>query len=364
MKKNGRLEMEMSPELMAGQMVLCGFSGKDLPGALAQELSQGLVSGVVLFERNLGSPAEVRQLTDDIRKVSYVPPIIAIDHEGGKVVRLSEPFTQWPPLRKLGRTDSGTVRAVAEAMAAELLAAGINTNFMPVLDVDSNPDNPVIGERSFGADAAKVARLGAAMIEGFSKAGVISCGKHFPGHGHTAIDSHDDLPVIEEDMATLERRELRPFYEAVRAGVPMLMSAHLKATALDPYNPATISSLILRELLRDQMGFSGVVITDDLEMGALSGSMNLMDAAFSSVRAGADLLLTCSGVDAARHARETLIEAHNHGAIGYGELFLPVRRILSMKEKHLISGPPPKKKLKEIIGSAEHQALAERVAGN
>ncbi|MFO8056149.1 MAG: beta-N-acetylhexosaminidase [bacterium] len=362
-KKSGLLEMEMTPELMAGQMVMCGFSGKSLPPELGRELSSGLVSGVVLFEENLGGPEEVRDLTDEIRKVSWIPPFIAIDHEGGRVGRLRPPFTQWPSPRKLGKKDSGTVREVAGAMSAELLAAGINLNFMPVLDVDSNPDNPVIGDRSFGPDAARVGRLGAAMIEGSEQAGIISCGKHFPGHGHTSVDSHHDLPVVEDDIATLERRELRPFYEALRSKVPMIMTAHLKATSLDPYQPASISGRILRELLREEMGFSGVIVTDDLEMGALSKYMNLADAAFSAVRAGADLLLTCSGPESARQARQTIIEAHHHGALGYGELFLSVRRLLELKERYLFAALPPKRKLTKIIGSEAHQSLAERAAG-
>ncbi len=359
--KFGRLEMEMSPELMAGQMVLCGFSGKTLPADLSRDLSQGTVSGVVLFEHNLGAPEEVRELTDEIRKAASMPPLIAIDHEGGRIQRFCSPFTQWPSPRQLGRTDSGTAREVARAMGTELLAAGINTNFMPVLDVDSNPDNPVIGDRSLGADPLRVGHLGAAMIEGFKEAGVICCGKHFPGHGHTSVDSHDDLPVVEDDAVTLERRELRPFYEAVRTGVPMLMTAHIKATALDPYNPATISSKILRELLRDEMGFSGVVVTDDLEMGALSNYMALEDAVFSAIRAGADLVMACSGPDAARRARETIVKAHDHGALSYGELFLSARRILDLKEKHLFAELPAGKKLKKIIGTDEHRALAEKI---
>lgn len=358
-KKSGLLEMEMSPELMAGQMIMCGFSGKSLPPELGRDLSRGLVSGVVLFESNLGGPEEIRKLTDEIRKLSWIPPFIAIDQEGGRVQRLRSSFTQWPSAGKLGKQDSGALREVAQAMAAELLAVGINLNFAPVLDVDSNPGNPVIGDRSFGPDAARVGRLGGTMIEGFEQAGMICCGKHFPGHGHTSVDSHHDLPVVDADSATLERRELRPFYDAVRAGVPMIMSAHLKAVSLDPYQPATISSRILRELLREQMGFSGVIVTDDLEMGALSNYINLKDAVFSAVRAGADLVMTCSGPESARQARQTIIESHDHGAVGYGELFLSARRILRLKENYLFADLPPKKKLNKIIGSAEHQALAE-----
>jgi beta-N-acetylhexosaminidase len=356
------LEIQLDPELMAGQMVVGGFEGKTLPVEVEGALSRGHLSGVVLFNRNLGTPEEVRALTDAVRAAAALPPIIAVDQEGGRVQRLSEPFTRWPSMRELGRTDTRTAKELALAMAAEMLAAGINTDFAPVLDVDSNPGCSVIGDRSLGADPNKAAHLGSAMIQGFREAGLICCAKHFPGHGDVTVDSHDDLPVSDVDRATLERRELLPFSEAVQARVPMIMTAHLKATALDPYYPATISRPILRDLLREEMGFDGVIISDDLMMGALMKYMPLADAVFSGVRAGVNLVLVCSGPDRAEEARKTIVEGLHKGILDFGEATLSVRRIIKMKEDYLMKKIPAPSKIKEVVGSGKHKELAGKLA--
>jgi len=203
-----------------------------------------------------------------------------------------------------------------------------------------------------------VARLGAALIEGMTGAGIICCAKHFPGHGDASVDSHLDLPVVEADRATLERRELVPFARAIQSRVPMIMTAHLKAIALDPYYPATISRGVLHELLRDEMGYEGVIITDDLEMGALSKYMPISDAAYSAARAGADLLLVCSGGDRAEEARQAVVEGLRLGAINFGEAVASVRRVLALKEEFLMKGPPSSDEIDKVVGCEGHQALA------
>ncbi|HUT55885.1 MAG TPA: beta-N-acetylhexosaminidase [bacterium] len=353
------LEIQLDPDLMAGQMVVGGFEGKTLPAEMERALSRGRLSGVILFNRNLGSPEEVRALTDAIRSASSLPPIIAVDQEGGRVQRLSPPFTRWPSMRALGARDSKTARELASAIAAEMMAVGINTNLAPVLDVDSNPGCSVIADRGLGPDPNKVAHLGAAMIQAYREAGVISCAKHFPGHGDTTVDSHDDLPVSETDRSTLERRELIPFGEAIKARVPMIMTAHLKATALDPYYPATISRPIINDLLREEMGFDGVIITDDLMMGALMKYMPLKDAAFSAARAGADLLLVCSGPAAAEEARKTIVDGLHQGILDFGQTTLSVRRVVRIKEEYLMKKLPAREKINEVVGSGKHKELAE-----
>ncbi len=357
--KLSKLEIEPDPELLSGQMVVSGFDGKKAPRELKAALKEGRLSGVILFRRNLEKPAQVRKLTDSIRDACALPPLIAIDQEGGRVQNLPGPFTQWPSMREFGkRADSGKARALAQAVAAELLAAGINTNFAPVLDVDTNPENPVIGDRSLDSDPHAVARLGSAMIEGYTGAGLLSCGKHFPGHGDASVDSHLDLPEVDVDRTTLERRELLPFQEAIAAGVPMIMSAHLKAAALDPYYPATISRKVMYDLLRVEMGFEGVVMTDDLEMGALMKHMPMEDAAYSAARAGCDLLLMCSGPGRAELARKTVVDAIKNGALSMGDVTVSARRVLSLKERFLLDGPPPKEELDKVAGCKEHQDLA------
>jgi beta-N-acetylhexosaminidase len=355
-----RIEMELDPELIAGQMVVSGFEGKTLPSKVGQALSKGHLSGVILFERNLGTPLEIRELTDSIRDACVIPPVISIDQEGGRVLRLKEPFTKWPSMGEVGENfNRKQVFELARKMSAELLAVGINTDYAPVLDVDSNPENPVIGDRSFGPDPQRVARLGAEMIQAFLESGIISCGKHFPGHGDTEIDSHIDLPAINVDKETLYRRELVPFTEAIKAKVPMIMTAHMKATALDPYYPATISRPILQELLRMELGFEGVVITDDLEMGALSKHMPIQDAAFSSIRAGADMVMVCSGHEKAQEVRNVIVEGINQGIIDFGNVAMSTRRILAMKEQYLLDQKlPGKSAIESIIGCEEHKKIA------
>jgi len=252
------------------------------------------------------------------------------------VQRFKEPFPIRPSMREFAKkADAAAAREMAREIGRELLAAGVNVNFAPVLDVDSNPDNPVIGDRSLGMDPERVAHLAAAMIEGFGEAGLVCCGKHFPGHGDTVLDSHHELPVVEAGRELLERRELVPFAEAIKARVPMIMTAHVKVPALDPYYPATISRSILNDLLREEMGFDGVIVTDDLEMGALSKNMPVTDAAFSAQRAGADLMLVCSGPEAAEEARLALVEGVRHGVIPEGDLILSARRVLRIKEKFI-----------------------------
>ncbi len=353
------IEIELDPDFIAGQMVIAGFAGKVLPAEVAEALEAGRLSGVILFDRNRGSPGEVRDLTDSIRAASVVPAIIAIDHEGGQIQRLGAPATVWPRAREVGATaNTRKARQLGKAMAAELLAVGINVNFAPVLDVDSNPDNPVIGDRSFSHDASRVAKLGAAMIDGFNQAGLLSCGKHFPGHGDTDLDSHHDLPEVSADRETLERRELLPFQAAIKAGVPMIMTAHVKATAIDKYYPATISRPILYDLLRVAMGFNGLIVSDDLEMGALAENMPIEDAAFSAARAGCDLLMACSGPDRAEAARDALANAIKTGALDFGAATFTARRILDLKDKRLSAPAPNRDEIEKILGAPEHRELA------
>jgi len=358
------IEIELDPDFIAGQMVIAGFAGKVLPAQVAEALGAGRLGGVILFERNLGSPLEVRGLTDAIREASAVPSMIAIDHEGGSVQRLRAPFTVWPRAREVGVTaKAAKARALGKAMAAELLAVGINVNFAPVLDVDTNPANPVIGDRSFSQDATRVAKLGAAMIEGFNQAGLLSCGKHFPGHGDTDLDSHHDLPVVNADRETLDRRELLPFQAAIKAGVPMIMTAHLKATAIDKYYPATISRPILYDLLRVTMGFNGLIVSDDLEMGALADNMPIEDAAFSAARAGCDVLIACSGPDRAEVVRDALANAITTGALDFAAATFTARRILDLKDKRLRAPLPGRDEIEAIVGAPAHQELAASLSG-
>ncbi|MGB3399719.1 MAG: beta-N-acetylhexosaminidase [Candidatus Deferrimicrobiaceae bacterium] len=283
-------------------LLMVGFEGKSLPARLARRLREGTVGGVILFSRNVEGPRQVRDLCREIRAAAgrgRPAPLIAIDQEGGRVMRLTAPgFTRFPPARCYSLFcchASHVAEAVGEAIGAEMRAVGIDINFAPVLDVDSNPDNPVIGDRAFSTDPHTAAELGVSFLRGILSRGVLPVGKHFPGHGNTATDSHVELPVVRSSRDTLRKRELHPFRRAIRAGIPALMTAHVLYPALDREFPATLSKKILRGLLRKQLRFRGAVFSDALEMKAITGRFGIGDAAVRAVSAGCDVVLVCRG---------------------------------------------------------------------
>ena len=279
-----------------------GFDGKALPTVLSWWLARGEVGGVVLYSRNIESPAQVRALCREIRSAAgrrNPLPLIAVDQEGGRVARFKEPpFTRFPPARACSLfccRNASVAEAVGAAIAAELRAVGIDMNFAPVLDVDSNPRNPVIGDRAFSEDPNGAATLGIAFAKGSLSRGVLPVGKHFPGHGDTSADSHKELPVVRAGRQMLLRRELLPFRHAARAGIPALMTAHVMYPALDRALPATLSRKILHDLLRARMRFRGTIISDALEMKAIADRYGLGEAAVLAVSAGCDVVLVCRG---------------------------------------------------------------------
>jgi len=276
-----------------GSLLAVGIPGPRLDAATRATLERLHVGGVVLFRRNLETPEQIAALTAALHALPS-RPFVAIDHEGGRVLRLADPFTRFPPAAAIGRTgDAHLAHRVGRAMADELAAVGIDLDFAPVLDVHSNPANPVIGDRAFSSDPELVAQLGVAMMQGLLDGGVLPCGKHFPGHGDTATDSHLELPVVQRSLDQLADTELRPFRAAIAAGIPLLMTAHVLYPALDAAHPATISSHILTDLLREEMHFEGAVVSDDLDMRAISGTQDIGDAAVASLAAGCELLPVC-----------------------------------------------------------------------
>jgi len=279
-----------------------GFEGKSLSAELSRWLARGEVGGVVLYSRNIESPAQVRALCHEVRSAAgrgNPLPLIAVDQEGGRVARFKEPpFTWFPPARACSLfccRNETVAEAVGAATAAELRAVGIDVNFAPVLDVDSNPANPVIGDRAFSEDPQTAASLGIAFAKGSLSRGILPVGKHFPGHGDTSADSHQELPVVRAGRQTLLRRELLPFRRAARAGIPALMTAHVMYPALDRALPATLSRKILHDLLRTRLRFRGAVISDALEMKAIAGRFGMGEAAVLAVTAGCDVVLVCRG---------------------------------------------------------------------
>lgn len=346
-----RMLARMSLEQKIGQVMLIGLDPAETGARSAEMTPQmaGLLAelhagGLVLFERNVGAPDELAQLTAAaqaaVTEGGDPPLIVSIDQEGGRVTRLRQArgYTEWPSHMALGATgDPENARLVAEALGRELLAVGINMDLAPVLDVNSNPRNPVIGTRSFGSDPQRVAAFGVAFIQGLQGVGVMAVGKHFPGHGDTGIDSHVSLSAVAHDRERLEAIEFLPFRAAIAAGVAGIMSAHVTFPAVDPAPglPATLSARVMTGLLRDEMGYDGLLLTDSLEMGALAQSgYSVPAAAVASLAAGADLLCISHGFTVHRQARAALVGAIEREEIPMARLDAAVRRILQAKGQY------------------------------
>lgn len=313
-----------------GQLLFAGFEGTEVPRELADLVAQGRLGGVVLFARNIVDPGQVAGLTAALHAAApaEVPVLLAIDQEGGRVQRLRAPWTEWPPMRRLGeRDEEATTAAVAGAIARELADLGIGLDFAPVVDVDTNPHNPVIGDRSFARDPARVGRHAAAFITAMQAAGVAACAKHFPGHGDTQTDSHLELPRLEHDLDRLREVELPPFKAAIAAGVASVMSAHVLFPRLDRARPATLSPDVMN-LLREELGHDGVVFSDDLEMKAVADHHTPEALVRGCLAAGCDGLLVCRKLDLVREALRLLERTPD------AQLEAPLRRMVAMKQRY------------------------------
>ncbi|MCU1509600.1 MAG: beta-N-acetylhexosaminidase [Glaciihabitans sp.] len=276
-------------------VLLAAFAGPALPESIAARLRLGL-AGVCLFASNIESREQLRGLTTAIRRANPLA-LIAIDEEGGDVTRLySDQGSPYPGNALLGRADDpAATEAVARAVGLELRSVGVNLDFAPDVDINSNPDNPVIGTRSFGTDPKAVARHTAAWVQGLQSTGVAASAKHFPGHGDTAMDSHLSVPVVDRSLAELRERELVPFVAAIAAGSATIMTSHILLPQLDANHPATLSPVVLRGLLRGELGYDGVIVSDALDMVGASGEIGIPEAAVRAVLAGCDLLCVGSG---------------------------------------------------------------------
>jgi len=301
----------LSLEQMCGQLLVVGFEGTVLPERLSQAIRAGQRGGVILFKRNLPDLETAQCLCRSIREAfpAPLPPMIALDEEGGRVSRLPLPFQKLPPMRWFGeRDDVELTKRAARSVGRQLAAIGFTWNFAPVLDVDSNPDNPIIGDRSFSRDPAVVTRHALAFIEGLQEQGIAACGKHFPGHGDTLLDSHLELPRVDQSRERLEQVELAPFRACAKTELAGMMTAHVVYPALDPIGvPATFSEPILSTLLRQELGFGGVVFSDDLEMGAVTRHQSVEVAACSAIAAGCDAVLVCHSEEAAERVHGALL---------------------------------------------------------
>lgn len=354
---------------LVGQHMLIGVSGPALSNDEKKFIIDNNISGVVLFDRNLVEPKQIRELCAEIQSLRHkmedkAPLFIGIDMEGGRVARLKAPFTVWPPLKKLGDLDAPTVSFhMANRMGQELHAVGINLDFAPCVDIFTNAKNTVIGDRSISGDPEMVAKHASALVRGYVKSGVMSCAKHFPGHGNTLVDSHEDLPVEDLDLARLESCELIPFKKSFKARVDMVMTAHIKFPQIDPQWPVTLSEIFLKKILRDELRFRGLIITDDLDMKAMAKHYDPESIPVRSLQAGADLLLYCNEANSPPKAIESVISAIAQGQLSKDSLLNTHKHILEAKKDKLTDPDPmPFNEAMKWIGHPEHLKISSAIA--
>jgi len=302
-----------------GRLLWIGFEGTEVSAELHATLAAGDAGGVTLFARNLPTNSEgvdlqaLRTLNDALHRAgreSGEKLLVSVDQEGGRVQRIKAPAEHYPPMIKVAPGHDAVALAELEAlghrMGEELSEWGFDIDFAPVLDVHTNPGNPIIGDRAFGEEPEMAAARALAFAAGLTRAKVLPCGKHFPGHGDTATDSHLALPRLDHDMQRLREVELLPFRRAISAKLPMLMTAHVVFAAIDDTVPATLSKAVVTDLLRSELGYQGVVISDDLDMRAIADNFGVGDAAVSAIDAGCDVLLLCRNVAHQEEARRAL----------------------------------------------------------
>lgn len=357
----------MTLEQLVGQHLIVGVAGHSLTSEERRFIVDNNIGGVILFGRNVSTPEQVAALCTEIQNlhlqtVSRIPLTISIDMEGGRVHRLKDPFTQWPPLRNLGNIDSPQASfQFSYLMGLELRACGINLDYAPVLDVFTNPENKVIGDRSISNDPEMVAKHSSALVRGYLKAGVIPCGKHFPGHGNTLIDSHEDLPIEHATLERLHEVELIPFKKAFKSGLELLMTSHILFPKIDPEWPGTLSEILLRRVLREDLRYRGLVISDDLDMKALAKNYDRKMIPVRALQAGVDILLYCNEPESPPRAISSVVEAIHDGWIDRAQMESSLRRIVDFKKEYLNGEQIPKAELRSCIGSVEHKTFAQSI---
>jgi beta-N-acetylhexosaminidase len=359
------LEARLAALPLAAQvgMLIAGRIWGDLDAEYEATVRACHLGGVVLFADNIGTPDETRALTARVQELCALPglpAIVAVDQEGGRVRRLRDPAVAFPSAMAVGATgDPAHAARWGHATARELRALGLNMDFAPVLDVNNNPDNPVIGTRSYGEDPAAVARFGVAALAGLRAGGVAATGKHFPGHGDTGTDSHLDLPQIAGDPDRLRAVELPPFRAAIAAGIPAIMTSHIVFPALDPDGlPATLSRRILTGLLRDELGFEGVIVSDAMNMRAIADRWGVVDGSTRFIAAGGDLVEPL-GDERAVHA--AIVAATESERIPRAQIAASVRRVARLRA-WLAAGEAAAPADPEWLGAAEHRAWATAIA--
>lgn len=331
----------MSLDEKVGQMVIFGLDGTTMGAETQKLIQQDKIGGLILYKNNITSAGQALELLNALKKANRNNPAplwLSVDQEGGKVSRMPDSYVKIPKAQDIGKTgDAKYAERTGEAIAAEIKSLGFNLDFAPVMDINSNPDNPVIGDRSFGPDAETVIKQGTAVMQGLHAGKVAEVIKHFPGHGDTSVDSHLELPVVNKSLKQLQSFELLPFEAAVKKGTDMVMVAHLLIPKIDSKYPASMSPAIITDLLRGTLQFKGVVITDDMTMGGIVKHFGIAEAAVQSVKAGTDIVLV--GHDPVSEAKvlDALKSAVQSGKLSEQAIDEHVYRILQLKQKYALS---------------------------
>ena len=336
----------MSTDEKIGQLVVVGIDGTINNKDSRTFIEDYHVGGFIFYKDNMESTQQALQLFNDLKlsnEVNKVPLWMSVDEEGGRVTRMPKEFIKLPTNQVIGKkNDAKLSNEIGQILGRELQGFGLNMDFAPVLDIHSNPNNPVIGDRSFGSQAEVVSSLGIATMHGIQSHGVVPVVKHFPGHGDTSVDSHIGLPIVENSLDRLRKLEFLPFQDAINQGAEVVMIAHILMPKVDPDYPASLSKVVITDILRAELGFNGVVMTDDMTMGAIVDHYDLPQSSVQSVLAGTNIVLVGHDVEKGIAVIEALTEAVKNGKISEELLNNRVYTILKLKEKYGLNNEPAK----------------------
>jgi len=332
---------EMSIEEKVGQMVFTGIEGTIIDGNTAELIERYKIGGIILLGENIINVSQAQELLNSLKalnkKNGNIPLFLGVDQEGGRVNRMPKDYAKIPAAKEIGKINNREFAyEVGNLLGIQVKSLGFNLDFAPVLDVNSNPKNTVIGNRAFGSDSNIVSELGIQTMKGISSQGIIPVIKHFPGHGNTSVDSHTGLPVENADIKRLKDFETIPYDNAIKNGAEMVMVAHILFPKIDPDNPSSLSKSIITDLLKKYLEFDGLVITDDMTMGAIIDNYNIGEAAVKSVNAGSDIILVCHDYSKEKLALEALADAVKRGSIDENSVDRSVYKIIKLKEKYRI----------------------------
>jgi len=350
-----------------GQLLFIGLQGPELSSEETQFITKNNIGGVILFERNVESAKQLHKLCYDIqglrqKQTDKAPLFISMDMEGGRVARLKAPFTQWPPLQKLGQIDSSSLAfKMALHMGQELNAVGINLNFAPCVDVLTNPNNQVIGDRALGNDPEHVAKYASALVRGYIKSGIMPCAKHFPGHGNTLADSHEELPVDHADLERLRQVEFLPFKKVFRARLDLVMTAHILFPEVDPDFPVTLSEKFLNEIMKEEFRYRNLIISDDLGMKALTSNYSKEEIPVQALRAGCHQLLFCNDFEAPHIALDSIEKAITDKKLSSIDVQENYVQTMQLKKRSLSADIKPFDEVSSMIGHPDHVKIANAI---